>query len=213
MKMVKYSYTFDSKVFNTKTSAKKFISSYLKNGIVRDNDKKWLVEDLFSMHPCAAEKLKDYASIEIHKIGRSNAFHIKKTTGKLIDISYLKCFDGRNNKKELSQVMRYSICSQIYNFRNTVFLDDNVLCELCKINIYDNEETHIDHVIMFKDLVKNFMKRYDLTDITRSKIVDEYGNERWEISDVDIENNWMIYHDKNSVLRAVCKKCNLTRTK
>lgn len=191
------------KVFKTKKEAKTFVSQYLKTHNKIDiNDKIWIL-DLLQMHPRWLQKSADMKDITIKKTDRGqNAFHLIKNTGELEDISYLKCFNGENEHLLLYKALRYDIEKQIISFRNQIFESD-VSCEICSEILQNNSTTHIDHIIPFSDIAKEFLSQFGHIE-TKST-----GYNR-TIVDETIRKKWFEYHLKHAKLRPLCSECNLT---
>lgn len=96
--------------------------------------------------------------------------------------------------KPVKEAFRNSVVPQLLEFRR----DNNV-----------GSDMHIDHLIPFKNLFDSFiaLSGLGLENIKINKI----AGQRAEIDDQDIKNAWFDYHLKNSILREIPSKDNLTR--
>lgn len=102
-----------------------------------------------------------------------------------------KCITGRLGD-ELGKAMRKSIIGQIQSYKNKHPVK---ICEIC----YSEENIEVDHVILFSVLKNKFM-------INREKPI--IGKDSM-ILDNNFDKEWKEYHRKNSILRYLCRDCNL----
>lgn len=196
-------------IFNNGSKAKKFISSYLKtNKKISTDDMLWIL-DLLKRHPNWINKSIDMDKIILYENRSYNVFGILKNNGVIEDISYHKCVDGGNKKKDEYKALRDSIACQIIDYRNKYFDNNDVnICSLCDKTVINNKDIHVDHIKQFVEIVENFKSKYDIHVIpNKSK-----GSFRY-ISDGKIDKLWKNYHIENSYFRMLCEKCNLGRDK
>lgn len=185
-------------IFKTKTEAKKFVSNFLKVGIIKNEDKEWII-DLFSFHEDAERKLQGLTDIIIKKSSfGQNCFHIIKGD-KLEDISYRKCFNKESEKQKINRALRHEINHQISDFRNSINIFE---CDICKKNL-KGILFHIDHKIKFKDLANEFLEK-------EGKIETISINYCRKIVDQEVKQRWTDFHFKNAVLRPLCVRCNVS---
>ena len=103
--------------------------------------------------------------------------------------------------------MRYAISNQILEYKNSCE-EHNLICEICK----SKEDTHIDHIILFKQLYDDFLKQNKLN--IPVKFDDNYYNSAMFTPEDELFNkSWCEYHEKHAILRCLCKSCNLKRNK
>lgn len=124
-----------------------------------------------------------------------------------IDISFLWCVDliGREkpntDKTDLNQCLRKSINYQIKEFKNKT---KDKTCKLCNKN---NCEYHVDHIIKFRDLTKQFLSvNNEIPKIINDNI---NGGKMFENENNEFIKKWTEYHKKEATLRILCKDCNL----
>ena len=198
-------FTLGEMIFDSKKQARDFVSNYLKtNHKIESGDINW-VEDLLSRHPRWEDKSENYKTITIEKIGANRAFFLVKNDDSLEDISYIKCFYGETEHMLVNKTLRNEISDQIVSFRRNCFsAHSEIKCEICETILKNDLSTHVDHIIMFKDLVQSFRKQHQ--NIPTKSI----GTER-EISDTVISNEWKEYHKQYAKLRLLCDKCNMSR--
>jgi len=198
-------YKLGTKMFKTKTEAKKFVSNFLRSHtIISDEDKSWII-DLLSRHPRWEEKSANMADICIYRHTSTYGFGIRKQDGTLEDISYLKCFDGETTHGLLIKAMRHSINDQIAEYKQSLL--DELQCNFCKDGQQKNE-MHLDHIIFFIHLVRDFLSENNLKveDIpTKSTGMDRV------ICSAEIDNMWKTYHKNRATYQVLCKKCNLSK--
>lgn len=140
------------------------------------------------------------------------------TTGLIESVSYNNALKYKYNvgKKyaidsELKRAMRDAISPDILKFALS-HKDKIMMCGNCKKQI-TVENSHVDHDInhvSFKSLVEDFCK-------TKKKLPTDFDwNEtgrEFKKEDIEFKNEWINYHNKNSKLRMLCVKCNLSDCK
>ena len=161
--------------------------------------------ELFKYHPESDTKLRDVIDICIISNKKNKKYfelNLIKSNGEIEDISYRCCINERNNTFNLNRALRYAIEPQIQDFR----YKNEMKCSFC--NSIDN--VHIDHIIMFKNLVKEFLK-LNSKSIPTDFDDKEYNGSKFKLKDKQFEEDWFIYHKNNAKLRCLCSKCNLSR--
>lgn len=167
--------------------------------------------ELFKRHPDYNIKIIDFKDITItNNFLNKNALetNFKNNNDKIIPISWMTSCRGKTKNKEhlFNDALREAITMQIIDYKNT----HNNICNICSI---ESSNYDIDHEIDFKKIVLDFIKKYNITipenysrkDITNQAIFTDNDNYIKEL----FEN----YHKENSILRVLCKKCNLSRPK
>lgn len=201
-------YTMEWKNLN-KTQKTNYFKSKLNKGLCRSlkNERKEDFDDfmeLFKYHPQFKTKLINVVDLSIINNKRNNKFfeiNLIKLNGDTEDISYRCCINERNNNYNLNQALRYAIQPQIQQFRNS----NELKCEFC--GSIDN--IHIDHIIMFKNLAKDFLSSYE---VIPSEFDDnEYNGAKFKLEDNKFEKDWFNYHQEKAKLRSLCAKCNQSR--
>lgn len=163
--------------------------------------------ELFKYHPESEIKLLDVIDLCIvYNKRNSKCFEINliKSNGEIQDISYRCCISQRRNNFNLNQALRYAIEPQIQEFR----YNNEMKCNFC----HSIDNIHIDHIIMFKDLVNEYLKTI-LKPIPNEFDDNEFNGSKFKIKDRQFERDWFIYHQNNAKLRCLCSKCNLSRKK
>lgn len=195
------------KIFPSKNKVKEFVKVYLtKNSEIRQEDRMW-VRALMEKHPEWARKSSGMSEIVLFKHRWCNAFGIKKVNGSIEDISYHACLDDvkQRNKERMLKSLRYAVQSQIDSYRSSTF-DKNTICALCSTPQINNGSAHIDHIVPFRDLVKAFFSKMQITSVdwvsTGSYV---------EMTDPVMRREWETYHREHASLRILCGQCNLRR--
>ena len=133
----------------------------------------------------------------------------EKTSLKLIDdVSVLKnCITGRP-KDNLKIAMRVAIQPQIYKFKHS---QPNLICELCS-EIKCIEIDHHSETMPFTKLYTDYLKNNHLPiPTTFDNTIDHM--KCFKQTDHLFENEWIQFHEKNAILRLLCKKCNNSQPK
>ena len=162
--------------------------------------------ELFKNHPDHDTKIQDVKDLSIiHNKRNSKYFEINliKSNGIVEDISYRCCINERNAYYNLNSALRYAIEPQIQEFRDKTRL----ICSSCN----STENIQIDHIIMFKTLVSEFLKTFK--DIPTDFDDNEYNGCKFKKDDNEFENKWCHFHKSNAQLQCLCLKCNLTKSK
>ena len=218
--------------FGSKKAAKEFIKLYLGNNIpkskslmitnktihrISDSDLDWVIP-LMSRHErwdSIGENFDYVGKTCDPKDGIYSTFVIVMKDGSLDYLSYHSCIDGYNPVASMKKAMRNIIEDQIKAFRSNVFLNENIdsntiICELCKSRLNNGSDVHIDHVTEFHKLINQFLIEKNLTIIPTKN-----GSKVWDTTfeDNELVKDWSNYHLKNALLRPLCAKCNLTRSR
>ena len=164
--------------------------------------------DLFKNHPEYPDKVKNIVDIAIvnnELINKYFELQLIKSYGTTDDISYKKCIYQPSTNNSLKQAMRYAIKDQILDYRDSC---DELICEKCG----SEQNIQIDHMILFKNLYDDFLSQNTLTIPTEFDNT-YFNSAKFKNNDVEFKNSWDEYHKKHAILRCLCNKCNLTRSK
>lgn len=133
-----------------------------------------------------------------------------------VDTCLYDASDDKENTKNVIQALRDDIQYQINDFRENC--EFQLTCDLCGIFLDCNlpmhkykkpsNNSHIDHIITFKKLSDDFLRKYELL-----PECNKIGNQTTErtLTDDTIRENWKEYHKINAKLRKICQICNLSR--
>jgi len=165
--------------------------------------------DIFKSHPDYPDKFISVVDVSIafNKINPKKCYELQLISDKPSNepVSYRKCFQKVSKDNNLKMAMRYSVSDQILEFKNKC---DKLICDICK----SKQNIQIDHVILFKQLYDNFLLQNKLPIPTQFDST-YYNSAKFKSNDVEFENSWSDYHKQHAILRCLCNKCNLTRSK
>ena len=210
-----------SKQFNSQKDCENYVRNLFSTIGLCSSIKKTthfdFIHDLVKRHPKYLEKCKNLKDFELvrNKFNK-NAFelHLIRDDETVEDISWRICITGKTktDKQLLFSALRYSIQEQIIEYKNNVIIENCMLCQ----KVLCNGDIHVDHIIHFEKIANDFLNislknRHTPTTFDNSN--DNSNRKKFKKEDIQFENDWKIYHKKNSNLRLVCKKCNLTREK
>ena len=170
------------------------------------------IKNIVSHHPKADIKLAKLKDFKIqNSILNKKALQliIINDDDTITDISWLICASKKlkTNNDNLKAAFRNCILPQIEKF---IEQNDTSKCQMCGIEL--NNNFHIDHIKMFKEIMEEFLCVY--TGIVPSEFDDDiYYRAIFRKQDIDISSQFYEYHLHVAKLRCVCVKCNLTRTK
>jgi len=158
--------------------SKGFLFKYLKTHTkIENEDKKIILEKLSHKYPY----LKNSKNVEI----KNNKYYV--------DNHYY--FDKHDVEFNKIQIFTKLLRNEIRKQRDKFKKNSNNKCDICGSNL----NLTVDHIIKFKILRNNFIKKYDIN-------IDE--NIQYRNINVKIRKLWLDYHKDNSKLRILCKKCN-----
>lgn len=202
--------------FNSKKELKKDIIAMIGNSekSYRVLENKSFFTSLIENHPEYDKEVNnrviDHFYIKPNRFNKKTLF-VKFTNGDCIDFSWVKCITGKGYDFEtkLTMAMRQAIESQIKIFKN-MRSDKLNICHICGYEVFNNQESHVDHVVLFNDLKKHFLKSITL------KIPDDFNNNigiSFMEKDNKFKNEWKCFHGENAILAITHSTCNLRITK
>lgn len=203
--------------FKTKKSMKEFVKNFMYSKLEKnENLTNKCKEYDFFIELINTNKEEDHNNISsiriMHNPSNYKTFHcvIEYEDGKNYPIGFLKLIDrlGNNINKEsidknnLAQSFRKSIRDQIHEFKS----NNKLKCVICDISNLSSKKFHVDHIIKFKHLYKNFMEKgYDIPELECDEV-----NGGKKFKDIEFTEKWQKYHKKKAELRILCEKCNLS---
>lgn len=164
--------------------------------------------EVLQSHPDATSKLSNISDIAIRQDPlnkKALALFVVKDQEE-DDISWRVCIKPRSSDYYLLQAMRQIIVDQILDFKTN---SDVTRCEIC--NTPTNNKVHVDHIIPFSDLVKDFIKDWEPLPPSRFKDNSKGYDVEFLDEDEGFEIAWKIYHKAYATLRITCPSCNLRR--
>jgi hypothetical protein len=166
--------------------------------------------EIFKLHPNYPEIFLNVVDVAIayNKINPKKCYELQliKSNKTSEAISYRKCFVKTPTKDiDLKHAMRYAIKDQILDYKDSC---DELICAICGSEDY----IQIDHVILFKTLYDDFLSQNTLTIPTEFDNT-YFNSAKFKNDDVEFKKSWYEYHKKHAILRCLCNKCNLTRSK
>ena len=168
-----------------------------------------------SRHPKGDHKLKDIVDFYIKvnvRSGKGLALMIRKLDGTNMDVSWNTCATGKGQspRQSFMRALRVCINDQIKDFRCHPSTNTS-MCAMCLKSV---DTYHVDHVIMFKTLVDEFIdtqrpnfvypcnsRYYELND----------GTNQYRLCDKALEGAFQLLHKQRAILRVTCAQCNLSR--
>ena len=180
---------------------------------ISDNDDIIFLYSIFEGHNDWEQKMGcgvEYITTTNTKYG-NKCFVIYRLDGTSTDISFMHCITNRSKIYEIKKACRSSIRQIIVDFRNKNVQFGTSKCPFTNEILYV-ENTHIDHYDMsFDELFKIWLNDYN-QDYLHSKINQQVDNTmEMFFEDEEIIKKFIEFHNKNTHLRAISKKANLSK--
>lgn len=138
-------------------------------------------------------------------------FYIVRNDGTVTDISYNKSIHPPSKLTDISTACRYAVKEEIENFKKQNIIFGISKCAITN-TILKYDQTHIDHYDLdFKDLVKNWLKEKDISEIFKSINTTKDLTFETFFTKQELNNSFIEFHNNNTNLRAVTANSNLTR--
>jgi hypothetical protein len=193
------------KRFKTQKLAKEYVRElYARTplGIIHNQE----FDDVLKHHPAYEAKVGcGILHLEMTiDFFQNKVVYIHRTDGTSEPFSWTVCITRPSAEAsylyDLNSALREAVTDQILEFRSTHELK-------CPCG-YIGDKFHVDHVVLFKDLTSAFLKDRD-----PPKMFGKCPQSLRKTIDGEFKEAWSKYHKKNAILRILCQKCNLTRTK
>ncbi|MEJ2905053.1 DCL family protein [Pedobacter panaciterrae] len=145
---------------------------------------------------------------------KTRCFFVKRVDGTNTDISYLRSVDGASSKiSDIKAACRSAIKFVI----DDVGLSVNYGIDSCLFTgeILTKENTHIDHYDKpFDEVVNEWIKHLNI-DSVHSCINDGTKDNEFDVffTSRELNEDFVLYHNRNTNLRAISKKANLSLLK
>jgi hypothetical protein len=138
---------------------------------------------------------------------------IKRLDGSDTDFSWVYCcqFKERTANDSLLRAMRTAIKDEAIKYKQKQSL---LICNFCKSENELYENYHVDHHDpSFQTLKDDFLQWTNKTIPSSFGDCKIYNFTVFKDEDVDFENEWVDYHNKNCNLQILCRGCNLRKKK
>jgi hypothetical protein len=191
---------------------REILYKYSLNSPISDFNEVKFLQSIFEGHSEWEQKKGsgiDYISTQMTQYN-NKCFVIHRMDGSSTDISFTKSITNKSKKSEIKDACRYSIESIIINFRNENVIYGETKCPVTNEILYKND-IHIDHYdLTFNELFNIWIEKYD-ENFLYSKINRTKDNSIiTEFTDNEITNDFILFHNNNTNLRAVTKFGNLS---
>jgi hypothetical protein len=186
------------RIFNSQKLCKEWVKTELERMVhTTTKEDKDLLHEIIKGHPDQA-LTKGVTDFSVYYHMNHIAMDIWKEEIRE-PISWVKCATGRQETPHnlLTKALRDTVEYQIKEFKKKV----PQFCEECGTH----ENLQVDHIIMFKDLVKEFNRNR----IPPIAFIEK--EHRLSFHDKEYENEWVTYHKNEATLRILCQKHNLMR--
>lgn len=198
--------TIGDMTFNTATSARDFIRTFMNNAEVDTpltNDDERFVLALLGRHPHSTEKIGsgiEYFVVRINRfVGRANrGLWIKRTDGSEIDFSWVECLKPSTHEYRVKNAMRSAIQDDVFEFKRITFNGRSTVdCKITGLPVaFADADVH--HVPSFVELVERFTGRdYAGIEVDAGKCEAQIGD---RLVDDAYRDKWVEYHKQTAGL-------------
>lgn len=165
--------------------------------------------NIIKTHPCPEKVKLIERATDIAIVNTCNSYGLQligTSFEKEEYVSWIQCATQKipDSKEVFTSALRWAIQEQIDSFKRSNPLQECTLCGVKK-GVF-----HVDHIILFKTLVEDFLKN-------NGDHPDEFDKDGFKDifrrEDRIFEEKWKKYHEDNARLRWLCATCNLTRPK
>lgn len=182
----------------------------VNENISNDEDIQFLLSIFENHSEWDLKKGKGIKSISVIKNQFNRCFQLNRIDGTFTDISFIHSITNHSKIAIIKKACRTAIRKNIVEFRN-----DNVLygISVCPITyeVLTKENTHIDHYDLTFDSMFNLWMSIQNFDFIFSKVNQTNDNSFVTcFTDNSIINDFIIFHNTHSKLRAVSKYANLS---
>lgn len=218
---------FGGRTFASKKEAKEYVRDLINRRIGQCESVKSFSRVLFEelleilrQHYDTDTLLEGMVDLRIvrNKAGTGLEVQVIRADGEFVQISWIACIDGPPTiEQRLITALRDSTTEQILDFKSNSSAEK---CEKCGRPMAFNEKgrqvNHVDHIIHFEKLVKDFLKLMTQKGI---RLPNKFGKgnltsrNAFLPEDKEFEDEWKTFHKENARLRILCPECNLRREK
>lgn len=212
----KHKYFIGSRGYTSKNAAINYTRSIIRDigyrKIYNDDVHYQFLHDLLQNHTEKETKIGvgiDHFEITHHPVFKQPYLLACRLDGTCIDISYNHCceFKERPQNRNLTCAMRYAVKDMTISYKAT---QDRLTCNTCHNDRLDYSEYHVDHIVPFSELYKQFMHVNTLPVPT---VFDDTIHDIPCFTEIDTEFkiNWIRYHNTRATLQILCSTCNLKK--
>lgn len=173
------------------------------------------LQALVERHPRADEKIGGgiIGFVVYRGWGNHIALDILRVDGARVDVSWRKCVSRHEftQRAKLRRAMREAVDVQVRASRD-YWLRTAAICGLCALPIEPgSDDVHIDHVVPFEQLVREFLKSYPTPAPTSFDENPETHMTCFRDTDRSWCGDWQWFHNERAKLRITHARCNLMR--
>lgn len=194
---------------------RKILYSYELNQALNDKDYSFMIY-ILSCHPNWLQK--SYNGVKSIKVIKDSfngrCFAIVDNNDQIFDISFMKAINKPNKINEIIDTCRSIIYPAVKDYKLKNFSHYKTNCAICKRMLF-LKDTHVDHYdLTFQDLFNKWIKDKNI-DYLYSQIPFKHNEIQFyrSFDNEQLNKDFYQFHNKNTHLRLVCKKCNLSYIK
>ena len=150
-----------------------------------------------------------YITTQKTKYG-TKCFYIFRLDGTSTDISFMHSIKNRSPKAEIKLACRTAIQPIIASFKKSNVIYGKSTCPFTG-EVLTQDNTHIDHYdLTFNELFREWIKGKKLSELKEAINKREDHNITTYFIDKNIESEFVVFHNRNTNLRAISKIANLS---
>lgn len=186
----------------------------LKAQVIEDEEIQFLLSVFEKHNEWESKNGAGIKSISIMQSQYGNrCFQLNRVDGTFTDISFTQSIKKPSKISDIKKACRHAIREEVIKFRNDNVQFGNTVCTFSK-EVLTKSNTHIDHFdFTFDEMFKLWILDKDIN-LLYTRINETKDNEfETYFIDESVKQDFTIFHNNNSKLRAVSKNANLSTLK
>lgn len=187
---------------------------YNTDVVVEEKYSKFLIERVFSRHQEWEEKKGvgiDHLEVRPNRYKQKN-FYIVRIDGSVTDISFLKALQHPTKLSVVKEACRNAILPIILEIRSEIQLPFK--CPLTGETVTDKKLIHVDHYdLTFDEVFNKWIEDKNINELYEKVAKSQDNSEQTYFEDDAISKDFLDFHNKNTHLRVISAKANLSLLK
>lgn len=195
---------------------REILHSYSPGEIISFEDEIAFLIDIFQRHPDWDQKKGvgiKHVYVDMESMYKGKCFFIERVDGTKTDISFIKSIQEINPLYIIKKACRNAVKDYVIDFRNKNVVYGVTTCPITG-EVLTKENTHIDHYNKtFDELCEKWISIEGFTSAYAAIKPTKDMDIGYSFGVNSIKQSFIDYHNKNTHLRAVSKRANLSELK